>query len=401
MRKGNQHRQPLTPLAVKRLRKAGRHADVVERGLYLSISPTGSRSWLFLWTRSGRRHALGLGTAGERDVSLDEARELARQCRRTLRSGGDPRAARAAAHPLTFGEVADQYFSKHAAGWTPIHRRQWRHSMTVHAAPLRRLLVSAVDRRHVLQCLEPIWNTHPETASRLRGRIERVLGYAAALGHRTGDNPAKWRDNLDHVLPRRRAKRERTVHLAALPVEAVPDLMRKLRETEGIAARALELCILTASRPGMVRGAQWNEIDRDTWTIPASRMKTREQHSVPLSPRCMAILEEMAALRRSSYVFPGRLDHRPINDMTLNSVLHRLAPGVTVHGTARATFRDWAIANDVPAEIAETCLAHAPPTAVIAAYKRSDLLDRRRRVMLAWERYCSGPSTEKVVPIRR
>jgi integrase len=389
----------LSDLAIRRLRKPGRHGD--GGGLALSINPNGAKSWVFVWKRDGRRFVMGLGAV--HTITPGKAREIAGLARLALLEGRDPRSARTLfrASGLTFGQVADEYFGKQEAAWSPIHRRQWRQSIAVHAQELRDVPVALIDAKAVLDVIEPLWALHPETASRVRGRIERILDYAAAHGYRSGSNPAKW-DQQKYRLPRRKLGFEQR-HLAALKIDAVPDLMCKVREIDSIPARCLEFTVLTAARPGEARDAQWPEIDLDsaTWTVPRSRMKGRREHRVPLSRRAVEIVREMASVRRSIYIFPGFLDARPLNDSTVNGVLHRLAEGVTVHGF-RSTFRDWAAERtDFPAEVVEMALAHVIGNAVEAAYRRGDLFVKRRALMDAWAAFCGQPpADDKVVPLR-
>lgn len=390
----------LSELAVRRLKQPGRHGD--GGGLYLSINLYGAKSWTFMWKRDGERRAMGLGPT--HTVPLERAREIASLARLALLEGRDPRnvLAQVRAEGRTFGQVAVEYFDKHGSDWSPIHRRQWKQSVEQHAAKLRDVPVARIDDKAVLDVLDPLWMKHGETASRLRGRIERILDYAGAHGYRTGANPAKW-SLLRFALPKRRPRWQQE-HLAALPIDAMPEFMRKLRAVDGIPARALEFLILTAARAGEARGAQWSEIDLTTatWIIPKERMKARRLHRVPLPRRCVEIVNEMAEQRRSRFVFPGERDNRQFSDQMLRKVLRQITrASATVHGF-RSTFRDWAAERtDHPAEVVEMALAHVISSEVERAYRRGDLIVKRRALMDAWSAFCSGPTERgKVVPIR-
>lgn len=381
--------RPLTAKQVSGKLPPGRYAD--GDGLYLRVEPSGTRSWVLIYSRGGRgankRSELGLGSA--RDVSLAEAREMARRMRAAIRRGEDPRTARHPERAETFGEAADAYIASMSPGWrNPKHRAQW--AMTLGDAYCRSLRprpVAEVGTADVLAVLSPIWSRVPETASRLRGRIEAVLDAAAARGVRSGENPARWKGHLAKLLPARRTLSRG--HHAALPWAEVPGFISALRGREGVAAICLEFVILTACRTGEAIGARWDEIDGDVWTVPPVRMKTRRAHRVPLSPRCLAILDELAAFG-SPWVFPGGKAGRPLSNMAMLELVK--AQKITVHGF-RSSFRDWAAeATSYPGEVVEMCLAHSIASRVEAAYRRGDMLDRRREVMAAWERYCCGSS---------
>lgn len=391
--------KPLSARAVATLTAPGRHAD--GGNLYLNVTPTGARSWVFMWTRAGRQREMGLGPL--RDVSLAEARELAAQHRRTLRAGGDPLETRRrdAAKP-SFGAAAEELISTMEAGWrNPKHRAQWRSTLKTYAAPLSNLPVDKVTTADVLAVLKPIWSTKPETASRVRGRIEAVLDAAKAAGHRTGDNPAAWRGHLDQLLPAR-AKLARGHH-AAMAINELPAFIARLREAAGISARALEFAILTAARSGEVLGAKWAEVDleRGLWTVPAARMKGGREHRVPLSARAISILEQMAALRSNDFIFPGTKRDAPLSVMALSMALRRLGIAETAHGF-RSTFRDWAAERtSFPGEVAEMALAHAIADRTEAAYRRGDLFEKRRALMTAWATFCEQPGHSTVVSLHR
>jgi integrase len=399
----------LSDLAVRRASKPGFYAD--GRQLYLQVSPTGTKSWLFRFARHGRERWMGLGPYP--DVPLAEARQKAFDARRLLRDGVDPiearRTARYAARldearGLTFKDCAERYIAAHEAGWRNAkHRAQWRSTLETYAFPvLGELSVAAIDTALVMKTLEPIWQAKPETAGRLRGRIEAVLDWAAARNYRTGDNPARWRGHLDKLLPARR-RLARVKHHAALPSRELPVFMNELRAQIGVSARALEFAILTAARTSEVIGATWGEIDRGAkvWTVPAERMKGGRPHRVPLCERALEILD--SSPHEGDHVFGGARVRKPLSQMALLMTLRRMGRArLTVHGF-RSTFRDWAAeSTSFPREVAEAALAHAIPDKVEAAYRRGDLFERRRQLMQAWSRYCaSGAGAGAVVPIRK
>lgn len=390
--------QRLTARSVQTIAKPGRHAD--GNGLYLVVDKSGARRWAFMSWTGGRQVETGLG--GLASVSLAMARERAQLCRQLVAEGRSPKEFRSGskAQP-TFGEMADHVVSSLESGWrNDKHRAQWRMTLTVYAAPIRSKLVSEVSTEDVLKVLQPIWATKPETASRIRGRIEKVLDAAKAKGYRTGENPARWRGHLDHLLPKRQ-KLSRGHH-ASMPWAQVPEFVAKLCQSESVGARALEFVVLTAARSGEVlasvrdgevTGARWSEIDAkaNVWTVPAARMKAGREHRVPLSPRALAILAEMKSLG-SDFIFTSADGTKPLSNMALEAILRRmkLKPAVTVHGF-RSSFRDWAgEATEFPRELAEAALAHIVGDAVERAYRRGDALTRRRDLMIAWAKYCGN-----------
>jgi integrase len=392
----------LTARTVATTKKLGRHAD--GGNLYLTISKTGagvSRRWTFLFSLNGRQREAGFGSVN--DVSLASARELAFSYRSMLAKGIDPLDAKkaaqeAAAARKTFGQCADELIKSKRREWrSEIHAAQWRTTIDDYCGPILDKPVDTIDTAAVLSILQPVWNRIPETASRLRGRVEAVLDYAKAHGLRSGENPAAWRNHLALVLPRRQ-KLSRGHH-AALSYAEVPAFIAELRERETIPALALEFLILTAARAGEVLGATWDEIDfgAQVWTIPASRMKAGLLHRVPLSARAMEIVERMAEIRTGNLVFAGQRRRRPLAGTTLAA----LVPGATVHGF-RSAFRDWAgEETSFPREIAEQALAHATGGAVEQAYRRGDALEKRRALMQAWAQFCEpGAAGSVVVPIR-
>jgi integrase len=356
---------------------------------------------------------MGLGSLD--DVSLAEARELAINSRRMARQGGDPIEARRAARmgtkldaatKETFKACADRYIEAHKAGWrNEKHAAQWPATLGAYVYPVfGDLAVQAVDVALVLKAVEPIWTTRPETASRVRGRIESVLDWATARGYRQGDNPARWRGHLENLLPAP-SKVRRVEHHPALPYAEIGSFMAALREQEGIAARALEFVILTASRTGEVVGARWGEFDfaERLWTIPAERMKAGREHRVALSDAALAIAKRMAEARQSDFVFPGHRITRPLSNMAMLMLLRRMGrDNLTVHGF-RSTFRDWsAERSNFPSEVAEMALAHVVGDRVEAAYRRGDLFEKRRQLAEAWATYCDGSADDgqRVVTLR-
>jgi integrase len=379
----------LSARAVATLVRPGRHAD--GGNLYLAVDPSGARRWVFLFRSQGRLREMGLGSA--RTVTLARARELAARARTVLAEGGDPLDQRTARTAVpTFGAAADALVAALSPGWrNPKHAAQWRMTLTEYAAPLRGLPVDRIDTAAVLAVLQPLWTRTPETASRLRGRIESVLDAATAQGHREGANPARWRGHLDHLLPRR--PRLAQAHHAALPVDRMPDFMAQLRaEPLTPAGLALQFCILTATRSGEVLGARCDEIEGDVWTVPAGRMKGGRPHRVPLSASAQAVLA--AAPGQQGLVF-GRLA-----TSSLTRALRRIEPVATVHGF-RSTFRDWASERTgFPHDVCEAALAHAVASRVVAAYRRGDLLERRRELMEAWAAFLA-PAQHKDVRLGR
>ena len=348
---------------------------------------------------------------------LQDARAKALDARRKRHDGIDPIEARRAerarqrldvAKAITFRQCAEAYVNAHRAGWRNAkHKYQWSATLSTYAYPvIGALPVQAVDTGLVLKVLEPIWTAKPETASRLRGRLESILDFAKVRGYRDGENPARWRGHLAKLLPARSKVRE-VEHHAALPYAELPAFLVSLREQEGIAARALEFLILTAARTGEVIGARWNEIDLldKTWTVPAGRMKAHREHRVPLSARALAILDEMQVARhgddaRDAFVFPGRKPATPLSNMAFLMLLRRMGRGdLTAHGF-RATFKTWASERtSFQNEIVEASLAHVIGGKVEQAYRRGDLFEKRRRLMQQWATFCTtapaGDSAER------
>jgi integrase len=383
----------LTARKVDTLTKPGRHGD--GHGLYLEIKPSGTRSWVLLYTFAGRRREMGLGRYP--DVSLAVARRKASQQRETLASGSDPLAVRQRPLASTFGEIADNYIAAHSLSWKNAkHQAQWRMTLTRYAKPLRGKRVDEITVADVLDVLKPIWTKRPETAARLRGRIEAVLDAAKAEGLRQGENPAAWRGNLKHLLPKQ-TKLTRGHH-KAMPYPDVPQFVTELRERQSVDALALEFIILTAARTGEVLGATWGEVDLQSsiWIVPAKRMKSARAHRVPLGRRALEILELIKQLRASdaddAFIFPGARNKR-LSEMATAMLLRRMGhDDITTHGF-RSSFRDWAgEVSSFQREVIEAALAHRVGDATERAYRRGDALEKRRQLMDAWADYLEGAS---------
>ena len=389
----------LSARAVATITKHGRHAD--GGCLYLSISPNGGRRWVFLYRWHGKPTEIGFGSA--RDVTLARARRLAGQARAKLAEDINPKDVRRPSEGATFAECADRLIEAMRPSWrNRKHAAQWEMTLRDYAAPLRRLPVDKITTDDVLSVLKPLWNEKSETASRLRGRIERVLDAAKAQGLRSGENPARWRGHLDQLLPKR--QRLTRGHHAAMGYTDVPAFMGGLQARQATAALALEFAILTAARSGEVLGARWDEFDLDgaVWTVPAARMKAGREHRVPLSRRALKIAKLMHEARNSEFVFPGQKIGRPLAVVALEMVLRRMnAENATVHGF-RSAFRDWAAeCTNFPNEVCEAALAHVIENKAEAAYRRGDLFDKRRKLMEAWATHCAMPKVGKVVAFRR
>jgi integrase len=380
----------------------GRHAD--GGGLYLIVEPSLSRRWAFIWTKAGKRRELGLGGVGK--VSLATARRRAAEASERVGAGGNPIADRIAAQEAAnqlaaevqpFGEFADAWFENAVAPGlrNEKHRDTWRATLKNYCAPIRGKAIASIDTTDVLSILRPIWNSKTETASRIRGRIERVLDAAAVMGARSEKaNPARWRGHLDQLLPR--PTKLKRGHHPAMDWKDVPAFVGKLRERDAVTARALEFIILTAARAGEALGARWAEIDLTTavWTVPASRMKRGREHRVPLTTAALEILEAVRPLtggEPTALLFPGHTK-RPMGPEALEMLRRRMGAGeYTTHGF-RSSFRDWAgEATDAPREVAEGCLAHETGNAVERAYRRADALEKRRSLLQSWANFCEAP----------
>jgi len=392
--------QRLTALAVTRLSKPGLYAD--GGGLYLRIGRNGSKSWTFRFMLHGRAREMGFG--GFNNVGLADARKKASDARLLLSEGQDPLAQRnleeveraasaklTAVRSMTFDQCAEAYVNVHQAAWkNEKHQQQWRNTLATYVSPVFGSVgVQDVDIDHIIKVLEPIWSKKTETARRLRGRIEAILDWAKVRGYRTGENPARWRGHLSHLLPARANVRP-IKHHAALPYAEIPAFMSELRKLGGIAAAALEFLILTAARTGEVIYAGWPEFDLKNriWVVPASRMKTKREHRVPISDAAYAVIQKMKELG-GDYVFPGGKPGSSLSNMALLMTLGRMnCSKVTTHGF-RSTFRDRAAEQtNFPNEVVEMALAHAIESKTEAAYRRSDLFEKRRRLMAAWADFC-------------
>jgi len=398
----------LTVLKVARITQPGRYGD--GGGLLLQVSKWGTKAWLFRFERDGRERQMGLGALS--DVTLAEARRKASVARKLLLDGIDPIAERAdtrmrarleVQRGTTFKQCAEKYIATHEASWrNEKHRRQWKSTLAQYAYPvIGDLSVAAIDTGLVVKTIEPIWTSKPETAARLRGRIESVLDWSRVAGYREGENPARWRGHLDKLLPAR-GKIKAVKHHAALPYPDMPGFMTDLRARESISARALEWTILTCVRTGEAIGARWSEISQDTWTVPGHRMKAGHDHRVPLPARALEILASLP--REGDFVFPGAREGVPISNMAMLELLRGMRPDITVHGF-RSTFRDWAAEmTNYPNHVVEMALAHVVGNKVEAAYRRGDLFEKRRRLTAEWAKYCersaSHSNTKNVVELR-
>lgn len=415
----------LSALEVKRLSHPGRGKNATFSvggvdGLLLQITPTGARSWLLRCNVGAKRRHIGLG--GYPDVSLAHARERARETRELIWQGIDPveqkkanRAALSAAQKrgLTFSEAMERYLTNKLVEFrNEKHQKQWRSSLDAYAVPrIGDILVDDLSVHDIQRTLEPIWATKTETASRLRGRIENVLAWAIVAGHRRGANPAIWKGNLDAILPKP-GKISKSVHHAALQLQDATDWFSDVRSRSGFATRALEFMALTATRSGEIRGALWSEIDIEArlWIIPATRMKAGNEHRVPLTEAAVSLLQSLDKFEGSEFVFPA-VRGGMLSDAALSACMKRIHEAregggyvdrvsgrlAVPHGL-RSTFRDWtAERTQYPREMAEIALAHNVGSEVERAYRRGDMIEKRRQMMAAWGRFLTGVETEKVV----
>lgn len=397
----------LTALQVTRLKKPGYHADGA--GLYLSIKASGAKSWIFRYRRDGREREMGLGSVNT--FTLAEARERAMQQRKILAAGLDPLGTRreaqierrmAESSSITFDAAASTYIESHRPGWKNAkHAEQWVNTLATYASPVfGQIPVSEVNTELVMRVLTPIWTAKTETASRLRGRIEKILDWSKVQGYRKGDNPAAWRGHLENLLSA--PKKTKTVeHHPALPWREVGVFIHNLRTMPGSAAIALEVIILTNCRTSEAIEATWVEFDLNgkVWTIPAGRMKAAKEHIIPLSAPALAALRRAKELAEDSpYVFPGTKKNKPMSNMACLALLKRMGrPDLTVHGF-RSTFRDWAgESTSHPREVIEHAMAHRLSDKAEAAYARGTLLERRRVLMNDWAAYCFHPAASGTV----
>lgn len=410
----------LTALSVSKAKKRGLYGD--GGGLYLQVGPVGNKAWLFRYMQHGKAHSLGLGALHA--VPLADARVKAADCRKLLAAGLDPLDAKkqnllqarlAAARGTTFEACAKAYIEAHKASWRQErHARQWDQALSKHAYPIvGKLPVQAVDTALVVKVLEPIWQKKTETAKRLRGRIECILDWAKVREFRKGENPARWRGHLENLLARP-SKLIRGEHFAALPYTKINAFLQSLGKQPGLGAQALKLVIYTACRSREVLEATWDEIDLDgkIWTIPGERMKTGREHRIPLTAPALAIIKELKRdherredKEQSLYLFPSpKNGDIPLSNVVMLALLKRMNKrDITVHGF-RSSFRDWAAEQtNFPREVSEAALAHAIESRVEAAYRRSDLFDKRRLLMDKWARYCQQEQAEqdgKIIEMR-
>ena len=397
----NRKQNLLTARAIETAKEPGRHSD--GNGLYLVVRAGGSRQWVFLYRQGAKLKEMGLGSPAK-GVTLAMARGLRDEARGVLARGGDPleakrEAEKAVAAVPTFGAYALALVERIEEGFSSAkHRQQWKNTLQTYCAPIWATPIDRVETSGVLASLTPIWQSKPETASRVRGRIERVLNAAKAEKLRAGENPAAWRGHLDATLPKP-AKLTRGHH-AALSYTDLPAFMAELRARPALAALALELTILTATRTSEVLEAQWSEFDLDAglWTIPAERMKARKEHRVALSKRALAIVKGLAQAKPSDFVFAGQKPNKPLSNMAMLMLLNRMGRrgAITAHGF-RSTFSDWASeVSPYSAELRETALAHTIGNKAEAAYRRGDALEKRRAMMEAWSQWCE-PKAANVV----
>lgn len=414
--------KPLTQLQVKNITptdKPKRYHD--GDGLYLNVTSNGAKSWVFRFMKHGKATTVGLGRYPE--ISLADARISAADLRKKIHFGFDPVAekrtisetARAENKKgVTFDWCASEYIKAHSPSWSNLkHADQWRNTIKTYATPtIGEMDVAKIETSHIMSILEPIWQTKAETASRVRGRIENILDWAAVHKHRTGENPARLKGHIEVLLPARN-KKAAVRHHPALPFNQLPSFMTELRKRIGIAARAVEFGILTGARSSEIRGMVWSELDdeNDLWILPQERMKAKREHRVPLSAEALKIIADMKKIKNGDLVFPGMkiVDGKPItlSDMTLTAVLKRMDEDrtkngllgwrdkdvvITMHGF-RSCFRDWtAEKTDYPSDMAEMALAHTVSNQVEAAYRRGDMMEKRRAMMQAWADYSSTPT---------
>jgi integrase len=402
--------QRLSSLAVERAKAPGYLHD--GGGLYLQVTATGGKSWTYRFSLGGRRRDMGLGPYPA--VSLAAARKAASEARSLAKAGQDPIATRDAeravhrlgsARGLTFDQAAKQFLDGREATWrNEKHRQQWRNTLDAYASPIiGATSVADLTTADVTRVLDPIWKTRPETASRLRARVERILDWAKVRGYRAGENPARWRGHLDNVYPARSEARP-VAHHAAVAIDDLPATYAALCQSAGTAALTLRFLILTAARAGEVTGATWAEIDlqEKIWTVPASRMKAGREHRVPLSSEAVAILTARRAAMLGDLVFPSWRNGRPLASSSLLTALRVAGGSATVHGL-RSTFRDWtAERTDTPRDVAEMALAHTIENKAEAAYRRGELMTKRAVLMQRWATFATTPHVQaEVVPLHR
>jgi integrase len=386
----------------------GMHPD--GGGLYLRVAQGGSRQWIFRYRKAGKLTDMGLG--GVASVSLTQAREQAAEARSMLVAGKVPLAAKkerkafqhvAQTRGVTFERAARDCIEARKSGWRNAkHAAQWTATLETYAFPtMGKVPVAEIDITMVLRVLQPIWDKKTETASRVRQRIEAVLDYAKVRELRTGDNPARWKGHLSGVLPAR-TKVQKVQHQPAMPYREVPSFIARLNGQQGVTALALEFLILTAARSAEVTGAAWDEVDLKTatWTIPGNRIKAGREHKVPLSKRAMDIVKTLPHVE--SHIFSGLKQGSGLSSGAFRALLERMGVEDIVPHGFRSSFRDWAAEQtNYPREVAEAALAHVTGDKVEAAYRRSDLFEKRRKLMEAWASYCEPRKSAKVLPLKR
>jgi integrase len=403
----------LSALTIKKDLPPGLYAD--GGGLYMQVSPQATKAWIFRFTRAGRPRKMGLGPVSvkpdDKRITLADARQKAAAARSLLIDGIDPIAARDArraqaaladAQAVTFQHCADEYLRDNETSWkNAVHRRQWGSTLKTYVHPvIGHLPVAGVDTGLVLKILRPIWNTKPETANRVRGRIETILDWAKTHSYRQGDNPARWKGHLDNVLPKR-SKVKRVRHHPALPYVDVPEFVAELRDIEGVSAQALQFTILTAGRTGAVIGALRTEIDFDTkiWTVPPERAGTKidgdESRRIPLCDRAIEILKALPSEDGNPHIFIGIKPGSHLSNMAMLELMREMRPGYVPHGF-RSSFKDWCSeTTNYPNEVSEAALWHVVADKVEAAYRRGDLFEKRRQLMSDWAAYCAGHSGDE------
>ena len=393
--------QYLTHAFVSKPLKAGRYFDTT-RGLHMYVKPNGKKFWVYRFTFSGKRHDMGLGPYPE--INLSSARSKAQEARSQIIKGVNPvikERPPIEVHSISpkFCDFAEEYITINSAQWrNPKHVAQWHSTMRDYVYPIiGQLKLEAINTEHILSILNPIWTCKTETASRVRGRIERILSAAITRNLRSSPNPAIWRGHLENILPKPK-KIQRVKHHAALPYSEIKNVITQLRERDCMSALSLEFLILTASRTGEVRFASWDEIEGDVWVIPGERMKAGKEHRVPLTERCMDILRvAKSTYGEKEYIFHTK--GSPLSNVAMAGLLDRIAPGFTVHGF-RSTFRDWVAEETLHSgEVAEMALAHQIQNRVEASYRRGNLLARRRTLMQDWANYCEGLDGNDVISI--
>lgn len=384
----------LTDKQVKNLTKPGLHPD--GGNLYLNITPSGAKSWRIIYTKAGKRIELGIGSYGT--VTLAKAREKAIEARQLLHDGVDLKrhwSKQRAGTDRSFGAIAIEHIEAHEPSWkSTTHRQQWRNTLTTYASSIWNVPVDEVSVDDVLAILRPIWFDKPETASRVRGRIECVLDAAKVRGFRSGENPAAWRGNIALLLPARKKGSKR--HHPAMPFVEVPAFMVKLRALSALSAKALELTILTAARTSEVLHATWPEFDLEskTWIVPAERMKAGREHRVPLSEAAIALLQQLRT--DDHFLFPGQTEGKPLSNMSMEMCLRRMdMDHYTVHGF-RSSFRDWVgETTSFPRDVAEMALAHVVGSETERSYRHGTAFDKRRQLMAAWAKYCANAKSTR------